>query len=158
MGYFVFCDVILHRCHELFIGFSHVKIKPFIAATVLPRFEPNLEATWVNTITSSTNVTAKLRTRIIVVTSHDVCISYTYKKSSYACGICGSIRTKLGTNIYRHPQNNWNVDQAWYSSFQWRHMALPVTYMCSVTDSQLLQTKHNSRRNWQEFSSEFVQK
>ena len=58
MGYFVFCDVIYHRCQELFIGFYHIKMKSFIAATVLARFEPNLTVAWVNTHTPSINVTA----------------------------------------------------------------------------------------------------
>ena len=59
MEYFVFCDLILHRCHELFIGFLHVKIKPFIAVTVIARFEPNFAPTLFNTHTPSTNVTDK---------------------------------------------------------------------------------------------------
>ena len=58
MVYFVFCDVILHGCHEFFIDLSNAKIKPFMVATVFARFDPNLAATWVKTNTLSTNVTA----------------------------------------------------------------------------------------------------
>ena len=62
MEYFVFCDVNLHLCHEVFIGFLHVKNKPFIDVTVIARFEPNFALTLFNTHTPSTNVTAKPRT------------------------------------------------------------------------------------------------
>ena len=133
--HFVFCDVILHQDDEPSFGLSHAKIKSFIVATALERFELNLAATETNTNTFISTVTNARRMRNycdVISLTH---LLHVWRNEFILVGILVQFASKL-TPMFVITDGGTKIFNRLHFPFSRRHdVVLPVSDTYKITDS-----------------------